>query len=218
MEIIFYQETFISQVCLINLCYVYNKEEDNMDYENPEESKIKIEETTNGTLFQVFPEKKWSMIIFMSFWMIGWAVGEVSAITMIIAFFSSSDNEMVIGFAQIFMIAWLGGWTVGGFFALKTLLWQLAGKELITVNHDAISIQTDNVIYKKEKSYSRNYIKDLRLNPGNDHPFKQLNIGKQNDGKIAFDYGAKTIKFGVMSEDAEAKKVINHIQKKYSYY
>ena len=190
-----------------------------MEYEKPQESNIYMEETKQGTLFVVKPEKKWSILLFLSFWLIGWAVGEVFAIATVLSdLFGNTDENSVVEFNKIFMFVWLGGWTVGGFLAIKTLLWQIAGKEIIIVNHDSISILTDSVIYKKRKSYAKNYIKDIRVIPGDSNPFNQVNFGNINIGKIAFDYGAKTIKFGIMEEESEAKNVVNSILNKYPKY
>jgi hypothetical protein len=42
--------------------------------------------------------------------------------------------------AVLFSLVWLGAWTVGGAMALTIFAWMLAGREVITVTRDALSV------------------------------------------------------------------------------
>jgi len=85
-----------------------------------------------GTLKITIPSKKnWFQILFMGFWLVGWAFGEVTVLGSLI----SGEG---FGGPSLFMIAWLGGWTIGGGYALYILFWQLLGNEIIQVSNSTI--------------------------------------------------------------------------------
>ncbi len=77
--------------------------------------------------------KSWLQSLFLGFWLIGWAFGEISVLGV---FFGGS------GFSgpSLFLIAWLGMWTVGGGWAIYTLLWQLSGREIIAITNQSITV------------------------------------------------------------------------------
>lgn len=102
-----------------------------MGYVNPASMRSTILPESNG-LKVVIPAKiNWFLLLFLSFWLCGWAFGEF------MVSFEFFKHNTPPG-AKLFTIAWLGGWTVGGGFALYTWLWQLKGEEIVTVTPTAI--------------------------------------------------------------------------------
>ncbi|HEX7512218.1 MAG TPA: hypothetical protein VF464_02505, partial [Candidatus Methylomirabilis sp.] len=63
-------------------------------------------------------------VVFLGVWLVGWLVGEVTAIAGL-AGITSAGNVA----ADLFLLVWLTFWTIGGCFAAYTWLWMLAGKE-----------------------------------------------------------------------------------------
>ncbi len=55
-------------------------------------------------------ERSWGSIFFMSFWLCGWAAGEIISATIVLS-----------GNGNLFLIAWMCGWTIAGIFAITTL-------------------------------------------------------------------------------------------------
>lgn len=191
-----------------------------MSYVEPSPSKIKTRDTGLGIEITIPAKKNWFAILFIGFWLIAWAVALffVSA-TLINSFIDNASESSGFGwFGRVFTIAWLGGWTVGGFFALKSLLWMIAGKETILVTYDGITIGKHRVLYTSKKEYSRSHIKEIRTESGAQGWYKGFNVFGQNTGLIAFDYGAKTIKFGICEHEAEAKYILETIKKRFSIY
>lgn len=161
--------------------------------------------------------KNWFIIIFLSVWMAGWFMGESFAINEL---FSGGN----IG-SDAFLLFWLAGWTVGGFFAITILLWSLFGQETLEIERGIFKISKGISEFKLySKSYDSNSIKNFELNPepaGMNSIFgHKKNMGDYfgfTGGKIRFDYGMKTIKFGSGIDEAEARYLIEEIAKRGFY-
>jgi len=121
--------------------------------------------------------------------------------------------------ANAFEIFWLCGWTIGGIFALNMLLWNLIGKEIITVFPSAITIRRTGSIFFSNKTYDLNEAKHFRA----EQNYYQNNYWGnrstndffgQNNGTIKFEYGLKTIKFGDGIDEAEANYILKQLRDK----
>lgn len=185
--------------------------------EIPSNGKAKIDFDGIRLSIRIPSSKNWFIIIFMTVWMGGWFLGETSAIHDLL----SSDH---IGIDS-FMVFWLIGWTIGGLFALLVLIWSLLGQETIVIENGIFVVSKGILeIGLIKKSYDLNSIKNLELNPesaGFDSFFGQKKkIGDfwgLTGGKIRFDYGMKTIKFGIGIDEAEARFLIEEV-KKHGFY
>ena len=100
--------------------------------EKPYKGRAKINETIREFIIEVPSRKNWFIIIFMSLWLGGWFLGEVSVIGILTGMFGNNEGE----FATPFLLFWLSGWTIGGFFAIRLLLWMIAGKEIISFSNN----------------------------------------------------------------------------------
>ncbi len=161
-------------------------------------------------------QKQWFLILFMGFWLIGWAFGEISTLGMLF-------GGQGFGGQGPFMIAWLGGWTIGGAWAIYILAWQLFGKEVIEISNQAII--TNRVVFGLgfPKEYSVEHIKVLRIsaNVNANDMFGWSRAGRLyglSGGLIAFDYGSKTINFGSGIDEAEAKQILAEITQRFPQY
>lgn len=162
-------------------------------------------------------KKQWFQILFIGFWLVGWASGELFAARVLI-------DGIGFGGIDLFIIAWLGMWTIGGGFALYTLLWQLLGRETILVSSSGVttsrSILGLSLFHKK---YASKYIKDLRVSASISSNYiygwsRSSRFYGLGGGLIAFDYGAKTMTFGIGIDEAEAKQILLKIQQRYPQY
>ncbi len=98
--------------------------------EQPEGSSIEVREELHDTVLTWKKSEesgcaRWGSAAFMSFWLIGWAVGEVSVIFVLKGMLwghgrGGLPNTVSWG-VVIFLVAWLGGWTIGGVAAMSTL-------------------------------------------------------------------------------------------------
>ncbi len=98
----------------------------------------------------------------------------------------------------------MGGVVIYDFF------WLIAGKEVIETNSKVLKVSRQIFAWKRTREYVTSDVKDLRVTT------KQSGFGSGRslqkllglNGMIAFDYGAKTFRFGLEIEEAEAKQII----------
>ncbi|WP_430883325.1 hypothetical protein [Fusibacter sp. JL216-2] len=141
-------------------------------------------------------------IIFISAFLIIWALVESSMVSMVVEFGGLPEE---IAF-------WLLGWTYGGLYFTYILAWMLFGKEVIYNSDLGLVIEKRIFGLKYSKEYEMDMIYDMRVNfesssRGNTHEYKVTG------GNIIFDYGAKTIRFGKNICGYEAEHIIETIQK-----
>ena len=105
------------------------------------------------------------------------------------------------------MFVWLAGWTLGGGLATFALLWMYVGLERLLLRPDAMVIARElngREVYARE--YAIGNISNLRVVPN--VPWEWGFGG----GKIAFDYGARTFRFGAGIDEAEARDIVSQMQ------
>ena len=186
-----------------------------------------------ATLRISIPSRKNTLyLIFIGFWLAGWAVGEIFVGGMVIAGIISLLFDMpaiagveATGLAGggVFILAWLVLWTVGGGFALYGFFWQLVGKEIVTVSYEGIITQRAVLRLGRKKEYLATHIKELRVSPLAPYPsmFGWNRMGQlwgMTGGLLAFDYGAQTFRFGAGVDEAEAKQILEKITARFPQY
>ena len=199
----------------------------------PSKERHQTQENGSSLNITIPSRKNYLTILFLGFWLIGWAVGEVIVSGILIAgivdFLFNPPEASGVAVAgssgvSLFLLVWLGMWTVGGAFALHTFFWQLVGKEIIEVGTDSIKIKRAIFGMGRVKEYLSTHVKDLRIAPlaSNSNIFgmpRTMNFwGMTNDGHIAFDYGAQTLRFCDGVDEAEAKQILKKIVSRFPQY
>lgn len=168
-----------------------------------------------GTALQItIPIKKqWFQIFFSCSALISWLIGEL-----VVSGILWTGNQ--IGAPIPFLLVWLIIWTMGGAFLAYLLSWQLFGKEIITVSAQSLITKRGVLVLGFPKEYSAAHIRALRVSATNNIPSMwcwMLNgwFYGMNGGWIAFDYGAKTIRFGAGVDEAEAKQILAEIRRRF---
>jgi hypothetical protein len=160
----------------------------------------------------IIPAKRnWFVIIFLGFWLCGWLFGELFVSFTVFGVFKGNP-------ISLFMLIWLIGWTVGGFFAFRILLWNLTGKEIITVGQGVLKIDKRGVLIFKAKTYDLNEVKKIRVQDENIGfgPFGRRNdFGYMGGGTIRFDYGLRSVKFASSIDEAEARSIIEKLKERH---
>jgi hypothetical protein len=173
--------------------------------EKPFSGRARIFRSGNTLEINIPTKKNWFIIIFMSAWLCGWLMGEIFAITALLA-----DDTPAEGSA--FLTFWLVGWTIGGFFALSVLLWSLTGLEIVKVENGILEVGRQIFSLKKTKKYQISEIKHLTTNPAVDNDIwgmgYQRNLFGLKGGALKFDYGLKTLKFSGGIDEAEGRIII----------
>jgi len=178
----------------------------------PGKRRATISEGAKGLEIIIPSKKNIFIILFLSVWLVGWALGEIMVPREL---FSDKPDDA----SKIFLVVWLVVWTIGGIFAIYIWLWNLTGKEIISVNSLSITVKRSLFGYGREKEYEMTHINNLRVSP---QPFNPWNFssGLQcwgiGGGVIAFDYGARTYRFGSGIDEAEATQLLEKIKERYS--
>ena len=119
---------------------------------------------------------------------------------------------------ELFMLVWFGVWTLGGVFALYALLWQVIGKEIITVTGQRFTTRRDIGGFGFDRHYDLLQMKDLRIDLPQFNPIdvsSSLQLWGIGGGVIAFEHGATSYRFGAGLDDTEAKEVVTVIKKRF---
>ncbi|HAF36381.1 MULTISPECIES: hypothetical protein [Sphingobacterium] len=98
--------------------------------ERPYDGIAIIEQTPNGYQITIPAKKHVPVMMFLSLWLVAWAVGFMFVGSAYLNDFFNNGTKG-LGFDRLFTIVWLAGWTIVGLFVIKTLLWYLIGKEII---------------------------------------------------------------------------------------
>jgi len=179
-----------------------------MAYVQPALMRSTITPEPNGIKVVIPAKRNWFILLFLSFWLCGWAVGEF---TVPFEFFK---NDTPSG-AKLFSLAWLGAWTIGGGFAIYAWLWQIKGEEIITLTPAALLKKRSVFGYGRQHEYGIQHVKNLRVAPQGYNPFDFASVGQfwgVSGGAIAFDYGAKTYRFGAGLDESEANQIVSQMK------
>jgi len=164
-----------------------------------------VSETANGWQITIPPRRNIGAMIFLPVWLCGWLFGEVMVIREL-AFVPVPEAP------SLFMIIWLAGWTLGGGLAIFALLWMYVGMERILLRPDALVIARElNGREVHARQYAIGNTSNLRVVPDDRWAW---GFG---GGKIAFDYGARTFRFGAGIDEAEARDIVSQMQKRQNF-
>ncbi len=131
----------------------------------------------------------------------------------------SNSSQIQEDTFDLFAYAWVVGWAVGGFFLIRAIVWTFLGKEVITIENGILTIDRKNALLIKTKSYDLTSVKNIRATEvqyGNNNLFN-VNIHEvtmlNNTGTVHFDYGMKTIRFGIGLDEIEGDYLITELKK-----
>jgi hypothetical protein len=176
----------------------------------PESARYALEHSAEGLRISIPARRNWFVLLFLVAWLGGWFFGEVNAASELLAPKEHSPSA--------FLAFWLVGWTLGGAFCAGTVLWQLAGREVLVVGGGVLQRRIELFGLAWSRGYRLAEIKALRAT---DYPSGSFTnqrawfppIGGNGYGAIAFDYGARTIRAGASLDDAEAKQIVRELSK-----
>ena len=174
------------------------------------DSRITITDTSQGLRIVMPGRRSWFVICLLGFWICGWAVAEVMVAIQILNGDAPPEGES-------FMLAWFGIWTVSGMFAIYACLWQVLGKEIVTVHGQTFKIRRDIGGFGFDKEYDFLQMRDLRVGQVTFNPLEfssSLQLWGIGGGVMVFKYGAKIYRFGAGLDEVEAKQAVTAIKKR----
>jgi hypothetical protein len=144
-------------------------------------------------------------------WLGGWFFGEKSAIEQIL-------RHREVG-PDFFLIFWLIGWTTGGAWALSTWLWMAFGKEVVLLRPQALLLRHEVLGVGRTREYDLSHVRNLRVAPETGEPsgWRNTHFWGPGSGLVAFDYGARTCRFGAAVDEAEAAGIVADLKARHSF-
>jgi hypothetical protein len=118
---------------------------------------------------------------------------------------------------------WVLGMILASAYTIAVLLWLLFGVEVIKVDYANIKIRRQIFGLGRTRDYGGDHIRRLRAAPivyattGYRSSFTWEYLGLSG-GQIAFDYGAKTARFGSGLDEAEARMIVDAITQRFHRY
>jgi hypothetical protein len=170
----------------------------------PADARVTIADTPEGLRIVMPCRRSWMVILFLAFWICGWAVAEVMIAIQLLNGDAPPEGEF-------FMLTWFGVWTVSGVLAIYAWLWQVLGKEIVTVRGQTFTTRRDIAGFGFDKEYDLRQMRDLRVASVGFSPVdfsNSLQLWGVGGGVIAFEYGARTYRFGAGLDETEAKQIV----------
>lgn len=175
----------------------------------PDAPRYTIEDSFAALRIAIPARRHWLVVLFLGFWLAGWATGELFVAATLVeglaAILAGRAPDMGSGAGLLFIGIWLALWTVGGGFALLVWLWNLAGKEVVVIDGESLTIQKAVLGIGPRKRYEAAYVDRLRVSEdygGSRGPWA---------GALTFDYGGSAVRFGAGLTPVEARNVLARI-------
>ena len=111
-------------------------------------------------------------------------------------------------------------WTVGRGFVLLAWFWMLAGRERVILKPSSLVHRREIFGIGPSSEYDLAHITNLRVSPQSLSPWSRgANIRDWGPGGgiVAFDYGARTIRFGASIDEAEGSMIVNQLRQRYRF-
>jgi hypothetical protein len=194
-------------------------------------SRAVVNDSPEGLEIVIPAPRIWPVVVFLGFWLAGWATGEAFALRQMLL---PSPVQ-----AKAFLSVWLAFWTFGGTAAFSILVWMLAGHERVRLRPDALTIQREAFGLGPVTVYELDGVRNLtaRELP----PLTGVTVARSAqapDGRmvasaeqagavlrvigiggpgISFVYGGKPVRFGVALDPMEARLVVAQLRARHSF-
>ncbi|RMF23380.1 MAG: hypothetical protein D6760_05450 [Deltaproteobacteria bacterium] len=149
--------------------------------------------------------RNWFVIAFLLFWLGGWTTGGLGAVWLGL----SSD---VPGPVKLFLLFWLGGWLLGEVYAIYTVAWQLAGRERIVLAPSHLLLAREVFGLGRRRTFDLQRVSNLRVVP-------RMPPGPAGAwaGRLAFDYGSSTVRWGRGLDEPEAERIAGLLRGRHDF-
>ncbi len=183
----------------------------------PNGSKITVSTEGGGTLITI-PHQGSGMaqlgiVLFMGFWLCGWAYGLVSV-----------GSEVWAGKNNLFTLFWLGGWTVGGLMAMYVLFQLLRPKVPETLRLSINGMTYDSGVAPmqlnndtaRQRSLSEYFPKRVRVDLTRQQ-LQSLRLRPTDSGnRLTVDAGAQRLDLAKGGSEIEREWLYQVLAKQYS--
>lgn len=158
-------------------------------------SRISVAQEGDWTRIDVPSRRQWFYLLFLGFWLIGWAIG-----------FTSAVGNILRGSGGLFLLVWLSMWTVGGVFAAIAFFWMVVGRDTLWISKDRIArrLALGPLTRTQEFDVSAVTLSWWKENAGGHRSFTFF-LGNS----VAFSYGGRDISVGYGVDETEAQTILD---------
>ncbi len=150
---------------------------------------------------------------FLLFWMIGWIIGEIEITGNLINHEAETPDA--------FMVFWAVGWTLSGLLAVFIWLYNMKGREIVSISDSELIRIRQFVFFSRSKIYATELITNLRLTDINPSALDMgggMEFWGLSGGTLTFDYGPGIEKFGLGIDEDEARQVIAAVKARFENF
>ncbi|HEX4378093.1 MAG TPA: hypothetical protein VHZ99_13160 [Steroidobacteraceae bacterium] len=170
--------------------------------------RFRTEMTPIGFRAEVPARRNLFVIVFLLIWLGGWGFGETGVSKQL----QHPGPKTPVGFLSF----WIVGWTIGGALAAATIVWELAGREVVIIDPQMLTLRVEALGIGHSRSFRATELKLLRVSPYVTSAFQNRRITfppifGTGYGPVAFDYGARTFRFASALGEAEARMLIDQM-------
>ena len=156
-----------------------------------------VSEGTDGLRISSPPRRGWR-ILFFAVWLVFWTYGGFDI------------GRKLLNHFDLFSFLWVIGWAVAEFWVIGGIIYSLLGNEFILASEKTVTRKTGILGIGLTRTYLSHAMRDLRYKP-------EIGSGRSRRAScIAFDYGAKTVRFASDIDEAEAANLIGQIKRRCS--
>ncbi len=180
-------------------------------FESVGEARAELRPMSGGIEVLIPAHRSRVALLFLAVWLVGWGLGEWEVLSDLL----SPSGEHGQGGFDGFMVLWFLAWTGFGLFILYAILWMGFGHEIARFADDEVSLRNALFGFGRCRRYDPREVNHLRVIEGvSSLPFQSFMPrfpGSSFGETLAFDYGAKTLRFGSGVEVAEARRIRRQI-------
>ena len=165
----------------------------------------------------IHPRRDLFVILFLVWWLALWVTGEVTLISVMAggaqALLSGNVPNTISTFRYLWPLigAGLVAWSAVGAGMIYALVWELLGMEEVTFRADAVAICRRVVRVSSDKQYPRKAMSGMRFDDRAGWWLSNLEYWGLAGGKLAFEHGGKTVRFGRSLDDQDARRIAGEL-------
>jgi hypothetical protein len=174
----------------------------------PTKSRLEFATTADGYRLTIPTKRYWAFRILGPFWLVAWWG---SAVAFIVVSFQGGPDWPPVGLMLPVLLFWI---IFSGLYSYW-ILWQIAGKEIVTIAGGQMTIKRDVLGFGRTRAYPVAQIRNLRASGlfGSFYSWSgMMKLYGFKGGVVAFENGDTTQRFGVHLEEPEALQVVENLQ------
>ena len=194
----------------------------------PSTTRYTIEDLGDSLKITIPSSKHWLQVFFFCAMFVPWIIVGIGGGAMLgillmpptsgtASHAQNTANFWGTAFIALFLLAFLSVWLMTGAIQLYTILWCLAGREVIHITYKFIRSCRQVFGLGRPQEYLIDNLSDLRISPIKNSRWNIESLWR-TDGSIAFDYGAETCHFGSELTEADATRIVDTIKQQFPQY